>query len=223
MSDFEKLLGELDALQTANANVPDLLKAAPAAAAAGAAEGDEGKAEGDDAGAGDGDDDKNIAANGDAAGADAGAEGDDDMTKSFRILDADGNEIDGIDGTEMLKALAGRVDATDSMLSKAFGGLMTLVKSQSEAITALVAKVDTLGGQGRGRKTVVAIVDKPDLSKALENGNDDDKGMSPGEFMAKALEAQKGGKITGQDVAMAEGYLNRGMEVPPRLVARVLR
>ncbi|MDR2875423.1 MAG: hypothetical protein LBV44_05785 [Methylobacillus sp.] len=41
------------------------------------------------------------------------------------------------------------------------------------------------------------------------------------DFMVKALDAQKAGRITGGDVARAEAYINRGMQVPAKIVRAV--
>src|SRR5690606_26423021 len=103
------------------------------------------------------------------------------------------------DGTLLVKSLMARVEKNEETLSKALGTAITMIKS-------LQSKVDQLSSQGRGRKAVVSVVEKQS-TMAKSQSND---GMSPSEFLAKALAAQVSGKITGNDVARAEAYLNKG-------------
>jgi hypothetical protein len=59
--------------------------------------------------------------------------------------------------------------------------------------------------------------DVGDLQKSQQS-----EGITPDEFMAKALIALDAGRITGLDVARAEAYLNKGQQVPTELAQRIL-
>lgn len=138
--------------------------------------------------------------------------------KSLSFTLEDGQVVEAVDGTELVKALMTRVENTEEVMQKALGGAIDLIKSQGEMIKSLQIQVDKLSGEGRGRKAVISIAERPTVLKKSE---DDAQGIQPAEFMAKALQAQAEGKITGQDVARAEAYLNRGLGVPAEIVARV--
>lgn len=202
---FMELLGELEALN----------KSLPAAAAAD--EDDEKIA----AAAADG------AAAGEAVDADAngvadegeGGEGDEPMAKSFSFQLEDGTQIDAVDGTEMVKSLMARVEKTESSATAAFGQVLGVLKSQSDLIKSLQADVKRLSGEGRGRKAVVSVAEKP---AAGEMHKSQPSGMSENEFMAKALQAQAAGRLSALDVSVAEAHFAKGLQVPADLIARVV-
>lgn len=221
---FEKLLSDLDELQK-------LQKSAPAD--------DQLDAEGE--GAADVSDDADIAAAA-AEGAEAGdhaepdaddfggePDGDADdepLGKSFRFTLEDGQEVEAVDGTELVKSLMARFDAFGSTvaqkeeaMTKALGAAVDLIKSQGEAIATLQTEVKRLASEGRGRKAVVSVAEKPAAGTMMKS---EPAGISGEEFMAKALSAQKVGRITALEVSKAEGYLLKGLAVPADIVNRVL-
>jgi hypothetical protein len=189
--------------------------------------------------AGDGADDENIQAAAedggdmdgagaeDGAGEDTGDDGDDTLGKSLGTVTlADGTKADAIDGTELVKSLMSQVDelkssstAREGQMTKALEGAVGLLKTQQTMLKSLQEQVTKLGGVGRGRKAVLTISEKIPAGSAMNKS--EAPGMSGQEFMAKALDAQKAGRIQGVEVATIEGYLNRGMPVPAHLIARV--
>jgi len=214
MSDFEKLMGELQTLTTEQT---ELAKALPA---------DNGEDEkkiqaaAEEGGAGEGGDGKGEKP------AD-GADGDGDpMAKSFELTLDDGTKVQAFDGSEMLKSLSERVEGLDSNLAKALGQTVELIKGQGELIKSLTERVAKLSGEGRGRKAVLSVVEKPaatantdTMAKSIGAAD----GVTPEVFFAKALNAQKEGRISGIDIAMAETCLNKGQAIPPSIVARVMQ
>lgn len=210
-AEFAKLLGELDTMAKA---MPDP-EAEP-------------------------DGDKKIAAADGADGTEgADAEGKDKkdadgkpMTKSLQVTLADGTVVDAEDGTELVKSLIERIDASDvrateteSVMAKALGVAVDLIKSQGEQLKAtktlvksLEAKVGELSNEGRGRKTTVSVHEKPSNTMAKSQS----EGIDSGEFMAKAMTAMAAGKISGLDIATAEASINRGNAIPEHIVARVM-
>lgn len=212
MSKFDELLGELQTLA----------KAQPAE------DGDEkivaAAAEGGGQGGSDEDDDDDVAAAtaAGAAGADNGMAADDGkpMAKAFEVTLADGTKVQAQDGTALVKALQERVDATETVMAKALETAVGLIKAQGDRIEALQGKVKALGNEGKGRKAVVSVVEKPAVGGMAKSEQD---GMKPEEFMAKALDAQKLGRLTGLQVSIAEANLNRGQPVPAEIIASVLK
>lgn len=183
-------------------------------------------------------DDKKIAAaagaegaNGESADADAddkkkgegeGCEGEKPMAKAFTLKLEDGSEVEAVDATALLKALNDRVDGNETAMVKAVTGLVAHVKSQGELIKSLQGDLQKLGNEGRGRKAVVTINEKPaPAAETLAKGGEPE-GVSAQEFFAKAHQARAEGRITGEEISRAEAYLGRGLAVPAEIVNRVL-
>lgn len=213
MSDFDKLMGELNQLA---ADQGELAKALPADDGkdedniqAAAAEGGLGGGDGD--GAGEGDEDGAEDGKGDGA----------PMAKSFQLTLEDGTVIEAQDGTEMVKALAEDLNQTKGTMAKALGEAVTLIKGQNDMIKSLTDRVAKLSGEGRGRKAVLSVVEKPAPAATMAKSQQAE-GVTPEIFFTKALDAQKAGRISGTDIAVAESCLNRGVAIPENIVQRVM-
>lgn len=179
----------------------------------------------DDAAAEDGD--AKIAAadgQGDPADSEVDADGK-PLTKSLTVTLADGSVVEAEDGTELVKSLIERLDGTETVMAKALGAAVDLIKKQGDALTAtntlvksLQDKVTALSTQPAGRKTVLTVHEKmaPVLAKSEPQGIDEK------EFMAKAMIAMAAGKINGLEVSTAETCINRGQEIPGHIITRVL-
>lgn len=209
MSQFEKLMGELSQLGT---DQETMTKALPA---------DDGK-----------DEEKIQAAaaesglDGDGDADDMGGEpdGDEDdkpaMAKSFKFTLEDGTEVEAQDGSELVKSLQARVEKTEGEMFKALETAVGLIKGQGDLIKSMQDQIKKLGGEGRGRKAVVSVVEKPGPSETVM-AKSEPAGMSHEQFFAKALTAQREGRISGTEIAIAESCLNRGEAIPQNIVQRV--
>lgn len=220
MSAFEKLLGELSAAQTETEDLAKSLTANGEGEGAGeAGAGAAGGGEGGEGGAG--------AAGGEAgAGAGEGGAGGEGLAKSFKVKTADGQELDAIDGTEMLKALEQRVATGEESLGKALGGLINLVKGQGALIKSLSEQVKALGAQGRGRKTILSITEKAPLAKSHGAGGEGGAGAGEGptveEFLMKSEAAWKSGALTGKEFNTIDVACRMGAEIEPGLIKKVM-
>ncbi len=211
---FQKLLDELEAL-SAGKTADDVTKSMGT------------EDEGDDNAA----DDTKIAeaaADGEAAGESEDGKDDDgsnddgeQLGKSFRFQTEDGEEVEALDATDLLKSLVAKVDSNESQMGRAVSILTDLVKSQATEIGGLRSEVSRLASLGRGRKTMVTVAEKPDAGD-LNKSDPADEGIPASDFMAKCLTAQSAGKITSLDVARAESYINRRLDVPADIKAKVL-
>mgnify|MGYP000308300592 CR=1 FL=1 len=218
MSQFDKLMSELGSIQ---ADQETMTKALPA---------DDGKDEkkiqaaAEDGGLGDG--------GADDAGGKSDVDADDKdgapMAKSFKMTLEDGTEVEAMDGTELVKALSARVEVmeqNEGQMTKALESAVALIGGQRDLIKSLAARVEKLSGEGRGRKAVVSISEKADTTAAATSQMAKSltpDGMTPETFFAKALDAQKAGRITATDISVAETYLNKGQAIPASLVSRVM-
>jgi len=216
MSQYEKLLEELETMAKAmpgdDGADDDKIQAAAAAANPDA----DGDGENDVTG-----DDLNPEGLGDKGEGD----GDDEETmgKSFALKLEDGTELEAIDGTELVKSLMARVESNEGTVMKALGTAVDLLGKQGDMIKSLQDEVKKLAGEGRGRKTVVSVSEKPVAGATMAKSQGAADGLSANEFMAKALAAQASGRLTGLDVARAESALNKGLPVPQDVVNRVIQ
>lgn len=197
-SAFDALLGELDTLT----------KALPAEV-----DGDE-KIANADGGNDDNDEDDEGKEGGDAP-----------MAKSFVVKLEDGSEVEAQDGTELVKSLMGRIDNNEETLAKALGSAVNLIKVQGEQLaqtTALVkslqSKVSELSGEGRGRKTVVSIHEKP----ANVMNKSEPEGLTAQEFMTKSNAAFEAGRISGKDLTVIDVSIRSNQPIDQSLAAKVL-
>lgn len=223
---FEKLLSDLDELQKLQKSAPadekpeaeDAADDADDAGIAAAAADAGGEAAEKAAEEGEGGEHAEPDAD-NAGGPSDGDEDNEPMGKSFRFTLDDGQEVEAVDGTELVKSLMTRFDTTEESMTKALGSAIDLIKSQGEAIATLQTEVKRLASEGRGRKTVVSVAEKP---AAATMAKSEPAGVSGEEFMAKALDAQKAGRLTALQVSVAEASLIKGLAVPADIVKRVL-
>lgn len=195
---FDALIGELDTLT----------KAIPAVV-----DGDD-KIANADAGNNDDDNDEDDKEGGNAP-----------MAKSFVVELEDGTKIEAQDGTELVKSLMSRIDNNEETLAKALGSAVNLIKVQGEQLaqtTALVkslqSKVSELSGEGRGRKTVVSIHEKPANTLAKS----EPEGITAQEFMTKANAAFNAGRISGKDLTVCDVSIRSNQPIDQSIMAKVL-
>lgn len=235
-SEFSKLAEDLETLAKSQGEMTEEQKIAAAAAAAGHVEpdGDEGAA----AASGDNDGDEGAAGTdsleGAAAGADNGNngdEGDDVLGKSFDVMTAGGEKVKAYDATALLKSLSERMETIEGSIAtneedresiaKSLSSIADLLKSNANEIETLKKSLADMGDQGRGRKAVLTVMEKPQVG-TMAKSEGASGAMGRKEFMAKADEAMKAGRISGGELSLAETYLNRGGAVPEEIVSRVM-
>lgn len=202
MSEFQSLLDDLSELE-------ELRKAQPPAAHA-EPDGDEGKDGGPPDNDGDEEEDE------DEDEYDDEDEDDEDMKgkpfgKSFHVTLADGSEAEAVDGTAVIAALQADVASVSADMLKAFKSLTSLVKSQQSDLTALREQVGALSARPAGRKSVLNVHEKP---SPIEEPAPE---VAPSTVLAKALAAQRAGRLHGGQVAEIELYLGAKKPLPDHL------
>ena len=218
MSQYEKLLEELETMAKAMPGDDAADDDKIAAAAANANPDADGDGENDVTG-----DDLNPEGLGDEGEGEGDGDDEETMGKSFALKLEDGTELEAIDGTELVKSLMARVESNEGTVMKALGTAVDLLGKQGDMIKSLQDEVKKLAGEGRGRKTVVSVSEKPVAGATMAKSQGAADGLSANEFMAKALAAQASGRLTGLDVARAESALNKGLPVPQDVVNRVIQ
>lgn len=174
-------------------------------------------------------DDKTVAAAAADSGVDAptmddddDVEGDGDGQDFGKSLgaDAEGNQM--IDATELVKSLMARQDSTDGVLAKALTTMAGAMGKQNELIKSLQAEVRTLAGQGRGRKTLVTIADKPGVADVLaKSSGAEDGNITPGELLAKSNAAYTAKKISGTELNTIDACLRNGWPIDAGILQKV--
>lgn len=150
------------------------------------------------------------------------------MAKSFVLKDADGNEHEAIDGTEMLKSLEFSLAMHKDESASAMTGILALVKSQSEALASTQAMVKSLqerivqmGGASSGRKTVLNVheqINQLQKSMGVPGAQAVDQNQMTGQqFFAKANELFNAGKLSGKELATVDTALRSGMPLAKAL------
>jgi len=165
----------------------------------------------EDGEAGEGGDDAAIQAAADAA----------DFGKSFEFVDEKGEKHEAVDATALVKSLLERADRADDTLAKALTAMNGVVAKQGELIKSLTDQVKALSSQGRGRKAVVSIVEKPDAG-TLAKSQASEEGMSTEQFFAKANAAFDAEKISGKDLNVISVCLRSNHPIEPALIQKVM-
>lgn len=205
-ANFEALLKELgDVAAEADNTLAKAIPAAapPAMAAAGVnPEDDEDDEDGDD------------------AAIEAAADGDKPtFGKSFEFVDDAGAKHEAVDATDLVKSLIARVDSVDEVLAKALTSMAGSLKAQGELIKSLSGQVQSLSGQGRGRKAVLSVVEKPAIGEMTKS--QPEAGVTPEQFFAKANAAFDAGKISGKDLNVVSVCLRGNHPIDPALVQKI--
>jgi hypothetical protein len=209
---FDALLAEIGAQSNETETLAKAIKGDDAAIAAAAAEGDEGP---------EGETKEEKAAR--MAAMAEGGEGKPVM-KALKVIDENGDESDALDAGEILKALQAGQVTLEANSAAGLKAVLGVVAAQGELIKSLHEQVSALGQSGRGRRSVLAIAEKPgateDLSKALTEEKKS-TGMPREEFFSKALDAAKSGAISYHDVNHSETLVNGGGVPLPQVIKAV--
>lgn len=151
-------------------------------------------------------------------------DGDASFGKSFQVTLADGRVIEAFDGQSAIGAMQEEIGALRDETRHALGQIAEALQQSTQLIKSLRSdnaelktRMSAIGASGRGRKSLLTMHDKPaggDPAPAAE-------APAPRELMAKALEAQRAGRISGVDVARIDAYLGRGAPLPESLLAQI--
>ncbi len=196
---FEELLGELETLAKAQQGGDDKIVAA--------AGGTKGQGEG---GVEESEEEKAA-----RLAAEAGSGDGAPMAKSFTVKLPDGTEVEAQDGTAMVKALSDRIEANEGQVLKALSTAVSLLKSLSDRVAAL-------SNEGRGRKAMLTVTEKPAGGEAALTKSQATEGLSAEQFLLKAQDCMKAGRLTGGELMQAEAFINRNLPPPDAIVRKVL-
>ena len=165
-----------------------------------------------------GDDDDTIAAAA-AEAEDEGDAGDAEFGKSFEFVDENGQKHEAVDATELVKSLLDRQQATEGALAKAMETMVGALQKQGELIKSLTAKVEQVSTQGRGRKSLVSVTEKPDAGTLTKS---EQPGITSDDFFAKANAAFDAGKLSGKELTTIDVCRRGGYQIDPALISKVL-
>lgn len=204
-TNFDELL---KSLQQTDAEADTLAKSKPAA-----------ELDGDD-------DDEAVAAAAAAGGAAPAAAGEGDgegegeeFGKSMGTTEA-GEDL--VDATELVKSMLERQEKTDGVLAKAMTSMVSALGKQNDLIKSLQSQVAALAGQGRGRKAVLAVHEKPGPTDVMAKS---DAGaaaaITPADLLAKADAAYQAGQITGAQANTVDVCLRNNWPIDPGILQKL--
>ncbi len=165
-----------------------------------------------------------------AATAPATTEEEEPFGKSFTVQMADGTEQEVLDATEMMKALnddnkklSERAAKLEAGLSKSAALNVALGKKLTEQgvlLKSLHDSVESMGSKPGGRRAVLNLLDKPATTTTTTPAAEI-TGVNAEEFMNTMAKCFAAGKLSGDDVNLAEAYVGRGLQPPKDLIERV--
>lgn len=151
-------------------------------------------------------------------------EGEESMTKSLTLE----NGEEAFDATELLKSMQADLAEHGEVLAKGMPQLLSLmqgqnkmIQQQGELIKSLQTRVGELAGQGRGRKTVVTMIEKQQVGED-PLAKSQQEGMTQQEFMLKANNAFDKGIITGTQLTTIDVCLRQREAIDPALISKVV-
>lgn len=145
------------------------------------------------------------------------------MGKSFEVISEDGTKHEAVDATEMVKSLFERAESHEETLAKAIGSFTTLVQKQNDMIKSLSEQVKSLGSQGRGRKAVLNVSEKPDVGTTMAKSEGASQGFTAEQFFAKANQAFDAGRISGKDLNVISVSLRTQQPIDDGLIRQVVQ
>lgn len=193
----------------------------------------------------DDDDDDDDDGNGGGEGGTGGEGGGEPLTKSFTLTLEDGTTLEAVDGTEMVKSLAAKLNATEAARSadaeqmmKSFGATVDLISSLTDGLAAANASIaelkkenetlkasgesfkkslEAFGSQGRGRRSADVVVNgRPPVAATGSKGQ-----LSAPEILAKAQDALKAGRISGSEATKVQTAINMGLAPDSAILDRL--
>jgi hypothetical protein len=155
-----------------------------------------------------------------------GGDDDADLMKSLGLkptkVTVDGKDVEAFDGAQLVKSLMTQNAALKASNQETQQALKSLIEQNialAKQVQTIHKSVSAIASSGRGRKSATVVVSGGDGG---DGGEQKPKGMAPREFLSKALDAQRAGRITAQEVAEAESHIGHGMQVPERITSKVL-
>lgn len=159
---------------------------------------------------------------------DEGEDEDEVMGKSIYARMPDGTMREAYDGTEMVKALLMSSEAHSASLAKSIAATTNAVRelhksmrSQWNEIKKLRDDIARIGGEGRGRKTVLNVHAQP---QPVDPGNQQ-SGLRGEALMAKAQQLCAAGILTPHDVATLDLCVGSpgDIQIPPEIAKKMAR
>ncbi|SMF93912.1 hypothetical protein SAMN02949497_1208 [Methylomagnum ishizawai] len=156
-----------------------------------------------------------------------GGEDDGYMGKSFEF-EVDGEKVRGFDATALVKSLQDRQAGIADEMQKGFGQVAALLqaqtdllKSQGVEMASLRAKVADLSGQGKGRKSAVAVHGRESLDP-LAKSLGDDGGWTVDTLLAKADALFEAGKLGTTEYRQLDVCVRNGIQPDAKLLRKVV-
>lgn len=150
-------------------------------------------------------------------GDDADLEDEDEAEEGETIAKSD----DMVDATDLLKSMLSRQEGTDAALTKALTVFTGALSKQNALIKSLQSEVSSLRSQGRGRKTMLNVSEKPPIGDLAKSAAAEEGKISPQDLLAKSQQAFSAGKLSGVEANTVDVCLRNGWSIDPGILAKV--
>lgn len=151
-----------------------------------------------------------------------GEEGDgdeDDLGKAITVTLGTGEKVEAYDAAPLIKSFDDRILGQEVAFGEFSKAALGLLRKQGDLIKSVTERLDALAGKPAGRKSTINVHEK--RTSALDQAASGD-GVSVSDFMAKAMDKMRAGRLSGDDVAQIEVFVGRGQTPPGYLLAKVL-
>lgn len=206
MSEYNKLLEELEQLSKSEADNPD-----EKLGKCGGTDGDNPDKKIKKAAEVDEDDNGVDETDTDDSGDDDDADDDGVLSKALDVTLGDGSKGKVIDVQLLMKSINDVRESDKAELAKSLTAIQEQLAEQGKVIKAIGEQVVRMGNAGSGRKSVI----KQPLAKSEQQPS------NATELLAKCEKAMNEGRLTGYELSIAETYVNRGHKVPQEIINKL--
>lgn len=126
-----------------------------------------------------------------------------------------------VDATDLVKSMLERQEKTDDILAKAMTSMVSAMGKQNNLIKSLQSQVAALASQGRGRKAMLSVNEKPNPTDVMAKSEAAGAAITPADLLAKAEAAYQAGSITGAQANTVDVCLRNNWPIDPGILHKL--
>ncbi len=126
-----------------------------------------------------------------------------------------------VDATDLVKSMLERQEKTDDILAKAMTSMVSAMGKQNNLIKSLQSQVAALASQGRGRKAMLSVNEKPNPTDVMAKSEAAGAVITPADLLAKAEAAYQAGAITGAQANTVDVCLRNNWPIDPGILHKL--
>ena len=126
-----------------------------------------------------------------------------------------------VDATDLVKSMLERQEKADDILAKAMTSMVSAMGKQNNLIKSLQSQVAALASQGRGRKAMLSVNEKPNPTDVMAKSEAAGAAITPADLLAKAEAAYQAGSITGAQANTIDVCLRNHWPIDPGILHKL--